>query len=319
MRVIVEDGEVLSHAAIYYSKVRTHDFTHSVGGVGSVATHPEYRGRGLATEVLKDCINVMRESGCHLSVLWTQRRDFYRRLGYEAAGSEFLVRARMEDFVGIPCDCSIVEYAPEHLPDIIRIHEQEPLRTERTLQEYEAYLGIPNVEALLAMRVNKITAYAVMGKGEDFHCCVHEWGGEVADLLCLVREFARRATSGHVTILLPASETPLVHLLRRMRLPAVFEYLAMMKVINLEGVSSAVGDYVSARTGREFQIRRRGEGFSVCLGKEDVTLDDERKLVRLLFGPDAPSSVVTGFSSRILHALDACFPIPLFIWGLDSV
>ncbi|UCD56423.1 MAG: GNAT family N-acetyltransferase, partial [Candidatus Hydrogenedentota bacterium] len=136
MRVIVKGKEVLSHAAIYFSKLRAGDLFFKVGGVGSVATHPAYRGQGLASAVIRDCIEVMQKTECHLSVLWTHRYDFYRNLGYETAGSEYLFRARATDFAQIQCDCKMVPYHPRYLPEVIRIHEREVFRTERTRREY---------------------------------------------------------------------------------------------------------------------------------------------------------------------------------------
>jgi hypothetical protein len=75
-----------------------------------------------------------------------------------------------------------------------------------------------------------------------------------------------------------------------------------------------VRDHVSNRLGQDFQILRDRSGIKVR-----VALDAERNLPRLLFGPDLPSSLLRGFSRETLSALDTALPIPLFIWGLDSV
>ena len=92
MRVIVKDGEVISHTAIYCSTVKSGDLEFRMGGISAVATHPDYRSRGLAGAVMRDCVEVMREQGCHLSFLWTDRYDFYRPFGYEPAGSFYMFK-----------------------------------------------------------------------------------------------------------------------------------------------------------------------------------------------------------------------------------
>jgi GNAT superfamily N-acetyltransferase len=319
MRVIVKGGEVLSHAAVYFSKLRSGDAVFEVGGVGSVATHSEYRGRGLASAVIRDCVRIMKESRCHLSVLWTQRHDFYRNLGYEAAGSEYLFRARASDFAHVSRDCKVVPYSRRRLPAIIEIHERETLRTERTRKQYETYLGIPKTKTLLAMRGNTVTAYAVMGKGEDFGNCIHESGGDAGDLLCLAREFTSLSSSGEIMILVPAQENEFTRLLRRMRLTEMFEYLAMMRIIDLEGLSSLLHDCLSRRLGGDFRVWRSQSGLMMKVGGEEAEVEQEQKLVRVLFGPEPASSLLRGFSHETLCALDGVLPIPLFIWGLDSV
>jgi len=319
MRVMVKDGEIVSHAAIYFSRLHAGDLTFKIGGVGSVATHPAHQKQGLASAVMRDCLDIMQKAECHLSVLWTQRHDFYRSLGYETAGSEYLYRMKASDFTRISSDCRVIPYTPEYLSDIIRIHEREAMRTERTAAEYETYLAIPKVHTLLATRGNHVTAYAIMGKGEDFQNCIHEWGGDAKDLLCLIREFALPRGTSEFILLAPSYQTNLTQLLEKMRIPKVFEYLAMMRIIDIEGLSSMLQDQLTPRIGKEFGIREVGQGFTIKIGAEEVPVADGRMLVRVLFGPDPLSSLLGGLSNETASALEEILPIPLFIWGLDSV
>jgi predicted acetyltransferase len=53
-----------------------------LGGIGSVATHPEYEGRGLATRLLRTALDDMQERGMALSLLFTSRVSFYERLDW---------------------------------------------------------------------------------------------------------------------------------------------------------------------------------------------------------------------------------------------
>lgn len=319
MRVIVRDGEVVSHAAIYFSTLLSGNLSFKVGGINSVATHPEYRGRGLGSKVMRDCIKVMEDASTHLSILWTERHEFYRRLGYETAGSSRLFRLTAADMDDVPRDCDVVPYSPRRLPDVIRIHRRESLRTERTAKEYEAYLGLPKTRVLLAARGRDVTAYAVMGKGEDMRKCMHDWGGDTRDLLCLARGLAESTGTGEVIVLTPSHTTEFAQMLFQTEVPCSVDYLALMRVIDLEGLSSAVGDHLGNLLGVEFGIRRDESRVKISVGGEETIIEPERNLVRLLFGPDKPSSLLTGLSRETLTALDNALPIPLFVWGLDSV
>ncbi len=62
----------------------------NIGIIAPTATHPDYRHRGYAAACVADCIKVMEEQDCVLSVLWTQEATFpfYQRLGYEAVASQ---------------------------------------------------------------------------------------------------------------------------------------------------------------------------------------------------------------------------------------
>jgi hypothetical protein len=104
-----------------------------------------------------------------------------------------------------------------------------------------------------------------------------------------------------------------------MRLTKVFEYLAMMRVVDVDGFSSLLDRTLSPRLGVSFQILKREKDFRVKVGKEESVLGQEQGLVRLLFGPDLPAGLLREFSQKTLNMLESALPIPLFIWGFDSV
>ncbi|RJP17806.1 MAG: GNAT family N-acetyltransferase [Candidatus Abyssobacteria bacterium SURF_5] len=318
MRVIVHDGRVVSHAAVYFSNLRTQDAILRVGCIGSVATDPEYRGRGLASRVVGDCLDLMREAGCHVAVLWTQRHSFYRRLGLEAAGSEYLFRLTIADIADEPL-CRVAPYDPKHLAGIMRIHEGESLRTERSRREYEEYFSIPKARTLVGLRGDLVTAYAVLGKGEDFKGCVHEWGGDPADLFHLVRKLAVSAGLKEVLILAPAAVNPFVDVLMSKRVPYLLEHLAMMKVIDAAALSRVVDSYFFPQASSHFGIISDDRGIWIHVGKEGAHLERENMLVRLMFGPERASGILKAAPPDMIRTLERFFPIPLFIWGLDSV
>lgn len=82
-RVGVLDGRIVSAARIVKKTIHVGCAELTLGGIADVATHPDFRGRGYAPEVLKDCIRYMDDSGYHLSMLFTGIQAFYRRLGWE--------------------------------------------------------------------------------------------------------------------------------------------------------------------------------------------------------------------------------------------
>jgi hypothetical protein len=55
------------------------------------------------------------------------------------------------------------------------------------------------------------------------------------------------------------------------------------------------------------------------IGAEQASIAGQGPLARILFGPEPPSLLLRAVSTDTLSALDRTLPIPLFIWGLDSV
>ncbi len=319
MRVIAKGDEIISHAAIYFSTVRSGDLTFKVGGISSVATDPAYRGKGLASRVMRDCLRVMREHSCHISFLWTDRHDFYRNFGYEPSGSSYMFMPTPEILSNASLDCEIAHYSPEHLPEIIEIHDRESNLTERTFNEYTTYFALPKIETLIALRDGKVSAYAVMGNGKDLPGFIYECGGVPCDILRLIREFTTLSETGNVYILAPAFENDLTAFLTEMNAPKAYMRLTMFNVIDVSGLSSVVNGYVSNRLHRDFRITEDSSGVQIKIGREQAYVEPARMLASILFGPEPPSSFLNGFSRETLSLLDKILPIPLFVWILDWV
>ena len=59
IRIAVDDGTIVSTVRVFIRKMFLHGEPVTVGGIGEVSTRPEYRRRGLATQLLKDSIQFM--------------------------------------------------------------------------------------------------------------------------------------------------------------------------------------------------------------------------------------------------------------------
>jgi len=56
-----------------------------IGGIGGVTTHPDYRRRGLASQLMTQTADVMRSGGYELGLLFTEiPARFYRNLGWHS-------------------------------------------------------------------------------------------------------------------------------------------------------------------------------------------------------------------------------------------
>ena len=72
------------------------------GGIGEVATHPAYRGRGLASQLMQDSEQWMRTHGIAISSLHASLGPvaaFYRKIGWRPVPISF---ARCALFLPVP-------------------------------------------------------------------------------------------------------------------------------------------------------------------------------------------------------------------------
>ena len=86
----VADGdEVVAAARIWPFEQWWHGRRVPMGGVAGVVVTPEYRGRGVASLLMRGVFQRCVEKGYPLSGLYPATTVLYRRLGYEFAGSRY--------------------------------------------------------------------------------------------------------------------------------------------------------------------------------------------------------------------------------------
>lgn len=76
IRVAVDDGTIVSTVRVFIRKMFLHGEPITVGGIGEVSTRPEYRRRGLATQLLKDSIEFMESRDIAVSSLHGSQRIY---------------------------------------------------------------------------------------------------------------------------------------------------------------------------------------------------------------------------------------------------
>ena len=82
-RVVVVNDKVVSTLRVWERRMWVGASLVTVGGIGGVCTHPNYRGVGYASALMRDTIDYLRTIGCDLGVLFTIIPEaFYAQLGW---------------------------------------------------------------------------------------------------------------------------------------------------------------------------------------------------------------------------------------------
>jgi hypothetical protein len=79
---------MVTHWGVWGYRMRIGRCTVRVGGIGSVATHGDFRRRGLMARTARESIAAMTAGGYDMSVLFAGVRAFYGRFGYVRAWDE---------------------------------------------------------------------------------------------------------------------------------------------------------------------------------------------------------------------------------------
>lgn len=118
-----------------------------MGGVASVATAPQHRGRGLARKLVKRALARMREEGVGWSGLWAFSEPYYRNLGWARCHQDHRLELAPRD---LPRHEGLVEPGqPCPAPDLEEVYRDWSRRynlcLERTAEWWARRLGVPGL------------------------------------------------------------------------------------------------------------------------------------------------------------------------------
>ncbi len=165
------------------------------GGIGSVATHPEARGRGHMGRLLEHAIREMTASGYHLSLLWGDRHR-YESFGYETVGRTLSldITDRGLARVGIePLDLNVYDGESDALEAMLRAYARHPCRVGRTAEAAAMLLAPPDLRMLWAGAEPDLFGYMIVHLVGDEREVIREFGGNPDTVLGMARH---RITSG---------------------------------------------------------------------------------------------------------------------------
>jgi len=206
-----EGGGVLSACAVLERELIHPGGRTRVGFIGSVSTHPDARGRGLATRLLMHAEDELRAAGCEHAMLWADDSEFYARRGYALDGDEtdFLVDRIPEHLLTEELSVRPFEVGDEAV--IHELYTWHGARVERSQEETARLLSCPRMRVLLATCGGEVLAYVCYGRGGDLHGVAHEWGGAPEGVLACLNELLQR--SELVFVMAPGDPGPLGELL----------------------------------------------------------------------------------------------------------
>lgn len=318
IRIITDRDEVLSHAVIRPMILKTPAGLFKVAGLGSVVTSTSHRNQGLSTQIIESCLHAAKAHGCDFAILWTNIYDFYRKLGFELAGSEYSVLLDRE-ITGGEQNLKIMDsnkIAPEA---IHRLYSQHTVSSLRTVAETREYLQIPNSRVYTAWDANgQLKAYAIEGKGADLDGYVHEWGGGVQALITLFAHI-RKVQNRPITIIVPSHSQNLIRALTERGLRLNEGFLGMIKLLNTSNLFSKIKRHARAVGVPDLVLEQQGDKYYIGAGENVFSTDSERDLVRLIFGPQKAREIHPGFGEETASTMEKVLPIQMWIWGWDSI
>lgn len=279
-------GKPISHVA-FTSRVYQHPlFELKVGLLGSVATQEAYRRKGLATQLVQEACERLKQEGCAFAVLWSDQPDFYRPLGFHRAGLE-LDFCLSPQSVLFPQRKARAFNSEEDLAAIFKIYQSQEGKIARSLKEMELLLQIPELKVFVTEDSGAIDSYIAINKGLDFSLTVHEWGGNLPAVMENV-SYCQKNIFPKSPLNLIAPSTKQNREFSKIAHSWMYGSLGLVKLLDSKKLIETWQSYLNARS------QKREQHF----------LENEESLLVACLGRDGQNT---------LQAL------PFFLWGFDSI
>jgi GNAT superfamily N-acetyltransferase len=189
MRIFTDGDRVVSLVVMNYRPVVLLGTPHLVCTFGGVCTDPDYRGHGLATQLLEDCRRKAIADGADL-VLISGTRGLYRHSGYSPVGPLNICKVARASLPPAPpgsVPCVLRTAVPGDLAALMQMQVAEPVRFVRTPEELLRLVSSTRV---------------LNGRGQTLVICSHEGGKPLAWITCLIGGRGRERVPSNSTRIL---------------------------------------------------------------------------------------------------------------------
>lgn len=320
IRIITDENKnIISHAVVKPTIIKTPYALFNVAVIGSVMTDPRYRQQGLSSQLIENCIEQAQVLQSDFAILWTDLFDFYKNFHFELAGTEvsliinetFSPKTRRNDL-------KILNTSQIDPQAVLRLYNLHTVTSHRSSEDIKKYLQIPNSRVYTAWnKNNQLEAYAIEGKGVDLQGYIHEWGGNTSALIELFIT-ANKQLGKEVIVITPSHCKNLIRKCHDAGAKSYEGILGMIKLINKASLTRKIQKAARRMGLSDFAIEMHGNTLYFGTSEGVYKTESETDMVHLLFGPQKASEMHT-FSPQTAEKLDKLLPLPLWFWGWDSI
>jgi predicted N-acetyltransferase YhbS len=322
-RIIALDGKPVSHVAVVYNTIFVQGARAKAASFGGVCTHPDYRKRGLASELLDSCFGEAYEAGATM-VLISGARGLYRRAGAQPAGPVWEAVVRESAVVPAPAALAVRRAAAEDWPAVAAMHLAEPVRFVRNAAFYEAMVSRGWHRSMwIIEHEGRPAAYVSLARDWGVPRGVQsrllgEYAGSRAALLDGLGALFAAAELNQLTFAFPQFDGELTYLCRQRGMSLASRTIPShtIRLLHLPALMKALRPYLLARLSpaevRGLAVAQDEEGCHFRLGEESADLDPARATALVLGGRERPR-----LDGDLGAVLERIFPVPVPLPGAN--
>lgn len=332
MRVVRADGRLAAHVGMVLERACLLGCELGIATIGAVCCRAELRGRGYATALMRDAIDLARRAGASVMLI-SGGRGLYRRLGAQNGGCYRQYEVPLESLADDP-GLELATVTPGHAEAALRLFEVEPIRWRRSAAEYDLMLqtgvvacrfGSTHLVRRGGEPVATVTVSIRRQRDEGWaRLLVAETAGSRAAILGVLPRLVAQYEATEVRW--PAYDTDLAvcELALRHGLPQrSISHEGTIRVLDLPRLLDDFGPLLRDRLGAagelSMDLRAAGDGYdrlAVTGFGERLEMEGDTAIIALLFGTTGEQPLA-GRGGRLIDALRRALPLPLPMYGLN--
>jgi len=323
LRIMLYEGRPVTHVGLKEFEIAMCGCELKLACVGGVCSAPEHRKQGLASRVLEDAWERLRQAAVDF-VMISGDRGLYWRAGASRCSPtvHFEVLPEAAEAASNASLCESDRFA-EQAPELLRIYENEPVHWKRSVEQLRKITASrPEIEerAILALWDEAYLLGWLKNENDETWIDIQEYAGDRGRLLAEIPNLAA-ARGMRLRLRVPAWDETLVLGLSKSGREAGRSNFpeSTIKVLSLDRLMEKTKPFWVSKIGEQaaaaLRFEQTGEIATIsCKGKR---LDFKgQEIGELVFGTIEPREWAKQ-SPALREALGKIFPLPAPRYGVN--
>jgi predicted acetyltransferase len=330
-RVILEDGQIVSHVGLTQQWASIFGCKVGVGCIGGVGTLETHRGRGYATKLFDDASVKCYAEGYDFMIISGDRR-LYRLAGCRKVGLDYEATLSLTDAEKFSAGVSIAQAAKADIPKMSAIYRNEPVRFVRPREVYERAFESSVVmnrfsSFWLILKGDALRGYAIVSKPREggTGVWIAEYAGERSSILSALPQIASHYNRQRASLHVSGNDVLMQSLLTEKGVSLEPTHSAgTVQIVNFPQLMDRMRPYFSEVLGdadaSRLQFSAENGAYQIRYGTDVITIPERGEAAHLIFGTreEMAANRLAG-GGKATELMREVLPIPALWYGINYV
>jgi len=314
MRIIKENKKIISVVNFLPQKILIEGIPISVGSIGAVCTHSDYRGRRYSSKVLEDVGKRMKETGINICLI-SSTRNLYKNWGADSVKNCRRYRVLASH---LEIKYTVREYKKNDLVSLKKIYNSCGTRYLRLGTDFEILIdsgtfpfGDTSYKRYVLEDENGLRGYIILKKTDE-SVEVKEAVGEKSEIFDALGFLGIQLGVNKIDYILPHGEIAPTGYHGE-----VEDLSGSLKIIDFKGLIEELRpyfrQYLTAKEVMFLEAKEIDGRYELSLGAEKLEIQSHKELIELIFEKKAEKKEKNMNRGKLEEFINLVFPLP-FPW-----